>query len=111
MKRCNFALALALIAFVASDSHAYTGEAFVVCNLDPDGDNWLALKEGPSSKSKRLKKLGPNTPLATTASFPKGKWREVIVLKGFNEGDGFGPSGWVYVDYICPYLGPQTVIP
>lgn len=98
MKRFALAAAAASIAFAA---HAYSGEQYVTCNLDPNGDNWLALRTGHDVHSKRIAKLGPGTFLITMNPDPVGQWREVIVQKHIEDWSYEGMSGWVYVDYIC----------
>ncbi len=98
MKR--FSLALAAMG-VATAALAYDGEQYVTCNLDPNGDNWVALKAAPDLGSQRLMKLGPGTFLITMEPYAKGKWRQVIVQKDMQDWSYAGPSGWVYTDYIC----------
>jgi len=91
------------IAF-ASYAHmavAYSGENFVVCNLDPAGDNFLALRSCGASKCKMTRKLGPDTFLLTFNPKSVNGWREVMVLHGLQDASYSGASGWVYDDYIC----------
>lgn len=61
-----------------------------VSGLDPDGDNWLAFKAGPSMQAKRLRKLPPNTPLTLLES--KEPWLKVKLEDG--------SIGWVYKKYV-----------
>ena len=98
MKPLALAAALAIFAGAAL---AYDGEHYVTCNLDPNGDNWVALKAAPSLNSKRLMRLGPDTYLVTLDPYPQGKWRQVIVQRDAQAWDYNGPQGWVYTDYIC----------
>ncbi|MEJ1992790.1 MAG: hypothetical protein P8X50_14145 [Maritimibacter sp.] len=98
MKQIILAVAAAGLAFAA---HAYSGEQYVTCNLDPNGDNWLALKAAPDIGAKRLAKIGPGTFLITMNPEPVGQWREVIVQDHIEDWSYEGPSGWVHVDYIC----------
>ena len=98
MKRLGFALAAGLMASAAL---GYDGEHYVTCNLDPNGDNWVALKAAPDISSRRLMKMGPNTFLLTMDPEPVGKWRWVIVVPHAQSYDHSGPVGWVYTDYIC----------
>jgi hypothetical protein len=86
---------------------AYSGEAFTVCRLDPDGDNFLALREGPNSKSRILAKLGPATFLESQDFKDTNGFRPVIVLKGPTDWHPAGkrPTGWVYSKFICVYEG------
>ncbi|MGH1368443.1 MAG: hypothetical protein ACRBCL_07475 [Maritimibacter sp.] len=102
MKKALFALTLTLLA---SSAQAYSGEQYVTCNLNPAGDNWVALKAEADLKSKRLMKLGPNTYMVTLNPAPVGRWREVIVQSDFDDWSYSGPSGWVHVEYICRAAG------
>jgi len=94
---------VATLAVTASASYvsAYSGENFVVCNLNPDGDNFLALRTCGSSKCAMTHKLGPDTFLLTMEPYAEKHWREVIVLNGLQDESYSGPSGWVYDKYIC----------
>ena len=92
---------IAAVVVTATAALAYSGEQYVVCNLDPNGDNWLALKAGPDLGSQRLGRLGPGTFLITMEPEPVGKWREVIVQEHIEDWSYTGPKGWVYTDYIC----------
>lgn len=95
-------LALAACGVVlATAALAYDGEQYVTCNLDPNGDNWVALKAAPNLGAQRLMKLGPETFLITLDPEPVGKWRLVIVQNGMQDWSYSGPQGWVYTDYIC----------
>lgn len=58
---------------------------YFVSGLDPQGDNWLALKQGPDLKSARLRKLPPGTPL--TILDTRGGWYRVELSDG--------TRGWV----------------
>ena len=98
MKRLAFAVAALVVATAAI---AYDGEQYVTCNLDPNGDNWVALKAAPDLGAQRLMKLGPGTFLITTDPYPQGKWRQVIVQRDIQDWSYSGPMGWVYTDYIC----------
>jgi len=98
MKR--LAMAIAVIG-IATSALAYDGEQYVTCNLDPNGDNWVALKAAPDLRAQRLMKLGPGTFLITTEPYAQGKWRQVIVQKDMQDWSYAGSSGWVYTDYIC----------
>lgn len=63
-----------------------------VSGLDPDGDNWLALRSEPSGKSGyRITTLGPNTPLIVQGT--QGQWLRVQLKTG--------ESGWVFSKYVA----------
>jgi SH3-like domain-containing protein len=61
-----------------------------VSGLDPNGDNWLALKSAPDLRASRLRKLAPDTPL-TPLEF-RGIWVRVLLDDGM--------EGWVYSKYV-----------
>ena len=92
---------LAACLGMAGGVHAYSGEQYVTCGLDPNGDNFLALRSCGSSKCQMLQKLGPGTFMITLE--PKGTkgWREVIVQRHVEDWSYEGPKGWVYEKYIC----------
>lgn len=95
-------LALAMALTIGAAAWAYSGEFYVTCNLDPAGDNWLALKSAPNLSAQRIAKLGPGTFLRTWDPEPVGKWRQVSVVAAPDDmAEITGPSGWVYTDYIC----------
>lgn len=101
MRSRHILLALAA-AVTATALWAYSGEEYRVCNLDPNGDNWLALKSAPDLNAQRIAKLGPDTPLLTWEPEPVGKWRQVTVMKSRAQVYDFSDlNGWVYTDYIC----------
>ncbi len=95
------ALAAIGLTVIATGASAYSGENFVTCNLDPNGDNFLALRSCGSSKCQMTKKLGPDTFLLTMEPNSVKGWREVIVIKGLQDQSYSGPDGWVYDKYIC----------
>lgn len=94
-------LLAALMALGPTLAAAYSGEYFVTCNLDPNGDNFLALRSCPSSSCEMLATLGPNTFLLTLEPTGQGRWREVIPVNGLDDAELAGPKGWVYDAYIC----------
>ena len=71
-------IGLAVVVLMPAIATAHSGESYVVCNLDPNGDNFLALRACGATKCEMLMKLGPNTGLLA-----------------------IGPDGWVYDKYIC----------
>ena len=93
--------ALLALAVSAPALHAYSGEHYVTCNLNPNGDNFLALRTCGSSKCPMIMKLAPDTFLISMEPNAQSRWREVIVLKGLQDENYSGPSGWVYDKYIC----------
>ena len=95
------AAAAVAVAITAPVLWAYSGENYVVCKLNPNGDNFLALRSCGSSKCTMTQKLPPDTFLLTMNPDAESHWREVIVLKGLQDDSYSGPSGWVYDKYIC----------
>lgn len=95
------AVAAVSIALTAPVLWAYSGENYVVCGLNPSGDNFLALRTCGSTKCKITHELPPNTFLLSMEPHAEKHWREVIVLKGLQDESYSGPSGWVYDKYIC----------
>ena len=61
-----------------------------VTHLDPNGDNFLALKVAPDVKSTRIMKMGPNTLLDVVGR--RGPWLQVVLTTG--------QSGWAYGKYV-----------
>jgi hypothetical protein len=96
-----YVLSAILTAAIAGDAFAYSGESFVTCNLNPQGDNFLALRTCGSSKCQMTRKLGPGTFLLSMEPNAVKGWREVMVLKSLEDESYSGPSGWVYSKYIC----------
>jgi len=97
----QFLIGAATIATLATPAAAYDGEQFVVCNLNPAGDNFLALRTCGSSKCQMIAKLGPGTFLITMEPYSEKGWREVIVQRDFQDWSYSGISGWVYDKYTC----------
>lgn len=91
----------ALSMILAGSALAYSGEDYVVCNLDPNGDNFLALRSCGSSKCQMLRTLGPGTFLLTLEPYAESGWRQVMVKSGLDDHSYSGPDGWVYDKYIC----------
>lgn len=88
----------------ATPAVPYSGEYFVTCRLDPNGDNFLALRECTSSGCDRIMRLPPDTFLMSMNPDTGSGWREVIVLNGLQDESYSGPHGWVYDKYICPVI-------
>ena len=91
--------ALICLCLLAGPLAAATGEAFEVCKLDPEGDNFLALRDLPTVESHLVEKLGPGTLLTASGDLVEGKWLPVVVETGSS---GLQPYGYVYAGFICP---------
>jgi hypothetical protein len=85
----------ALLALLTSAAQAVSYDVYRVCGLDPNGDNFLALRSGPSSNSAMIAKLGPGTELHGNW-FPErdGNWMQVYA-------EDWTLEGWVFVRYTC----------
>ena len=65
--------------------------ACVVDGLDPNGDNWLALRSSPNGKAPWSDRhMGPGTPLFVLGS--SGPWLHVRLSSG--------ETGWAYGQYV-----------
>ena len=70
-----------------------------VTGLDPNGDNFLALRTGPLPSDVRIATMGPDTLLRVRES--RGVWRRVELIDGM--------SGWAHSKWIacCRTLAPR----
>ncbi len=66
------------------------GQHFVT-GLDPNGDNFLALKEAPNVSSRRIREMGPDTRLEVLGQ--QGNWLHVRL--------GDGTTGWAFNKYVA----------
>lgn len=94
--------AFSLLALVSQSSPAAPVERFYyLTGLDPQGDNWLALRSEPSlTHGSRLMKMGPDTFLVVLAR--KNAWMEVRTTTG--------QTGWAMSKYVacCKQVGSET---
>ena len=99
----KFQLLLLFVAGLAFPTPAlsYSGEDFVVCRLNPNGDNYLSLRTCGSTKCREIRRLGPGTFLISLEPYAVRRWREVIVKRHAQDESYSGPKGWVYSKYIC----------
>ena len=90
------------VAGLSSPAAAYSGEIYTVCRLNPQGDNFLALRDCGSTKCPAIKRLGPGTFLWTLEPYSNGGWRPVTVMRDINDEYPIkGPTGYVFDRYIC----------
>ncbi|HWV83041.1 MAG TPA: caspase family protein [Hyphomicrobiaceae bacterium] len=61
-----------------------------VTGLDPKGDNFLALRTGPTPADVRIATMGPDTLLRVRES--RGPWRRVELIDGMT---GWAHSNWI----------------
>ncbi len=72
--------------------NAQPGQSFhYVTGLDPQGDNWLALKSAPNLNAPRLAKLPPDTLLTVLGQ--QGGWLRVRLRNG--------SEGWTAARYVA----------
>lgn len=95
------ALIIILSIWSPGAARAYSGESYVVCKLNPYGDNFLAMRACGSSKCQMLRKLQPDTFLLTMEPRATRGWHEVMILNGLQDESYSGATGWVYAKYIC----------
>nr|WP_321454576.1 hypothetical protein [uncultured Cohaesibacter sp.] len=96
-------LALGISCMMIAPSRSYDGEIFVVCGLNPRGDNFLSLRTCGSTRCQEIMRLGPETPLRSWEPYGNRGWRQVDVLPYIEAPHGGNyPTGWVFERYICP---------
>lgn len=98
MKAVITVLAFALTTSLAL---AYSGDGYRVCRLNPNGDNFLALRTGPGASFPMVMKLGPDSVVEHRKT--EGNWMSVVVERA----NGYEylrdlPHGYVYRKYLCP---------
>ncbi len=103
MKKIILLAAVFAVVWTGSSASimAYSGEDFVVCRLNPAGDNFLSLRTCGSTKCRETRRLKPGTFLTSMEPYGTRGWREVIVKRNFQDESYSGPRGWVYSKYIC----------
>ena len=105
----NFKKPLATAVFTAvvlnlsmlTGSYAAQGDQYYVCRLNPQGDNFLALRSCSSAKCQMLKKIPPDAFILETNARPEGRWRQVRILAGLPNQGNSKPIGWVFDKYLC----------
>ena len=95
-------LAALLFPALTGLAQAYSGDQYKVCRLDPKGDNFLAFREGPSSRSRVIMKLGPGTLIEVRGRREKGRWFPAAAMTR----SGKIVDGYVYDAYVCPDGSP-----
>ena len=101
---------------LAGGANAYSGEDYVVCNLDPNGDNFLAVRASTNAGAYELDRLGPGQGVHMCDS--DGDWIGIVYDKSgeldcgtdtpvAEERDYEGPceSGWVSKRYVTLLAG------
>ena len=88
---------------LAGPAAAYSGDHFKVCRLDPNGDNFLAFREGPTSQSRLLLKMGPGYDVEVRGQRENGRWFPAATV----DSSGKFIFGYVYDSFVCPQHPPQ----
>ena len=76
---------------IASRADSAARADHYITGLDPNGDNWLALRDGPGPGASRLAKLPPDTPVHVIGH--NGAWLNVRTEDG--------SIGWVSSRYVA----------
>ena len=89
------------------------GSTGKVTGLDPNGDNFLAVRSGPSSRYEQLDEI--HTGDIVFLCDEQGPWLGIVypdgecgVLEVIEDREPYGgdcKSGWVFGKYIRPYAG------
>jgi uncharacterized protein YecT (DUF1311 family) len=82
----------------SSNTEAMNTQSYRVCNLDPNGDNFLALKDTPSGSSPTLLKMTDGTALSILDK--RDSWYQVKMTNG--------KIGWAHSKWICQTNGQAT---
>jgi uncharacterized protein YecT (DUF1311 family) len=77
-----------------------TPSIYQVCNLDGNGEKFLALKEGASASSARVFKMAEGT--ALTVLDKNGDWYQVKMMNG--------SVGWAHSKWLCEATGQSTLL-
>lgn len=92
-----FVLCALALGAVLGVPHASAQEGYYyIVGLNPQGDNFLALRSEPDGRGYRVEELGPETLLAPTGS-RSGRWLQVEVVNTANA----GLFGWVFDRYVA----------
>jgi uncharacterized protein YraI len=105
--RRAFAMLVACVVLAAplpfaGAAPAQSGYHYIV-GLDPNGDNFLALRSAPDGGGRRIAELGPETLLAATGA-RSGRWLRVEVVNTTYA----GLTGWVFDRYVACCSGAPT---
>jgi hypothetical protein len=71
--------------------------------LDPKGDNFLALRTGPTPDDVRIATMGPDTLVKVRES--QGPWRRVELTDGMS---GWAHSNWIKCCRTAPAVSPSA---
>lgn len=85
-------------AIQSNSTASMTSQSHRVCNLDPNGDNFLALKEAPKASSLTLLKMTDGTILFILEK--QDPWYQVKMTNG--------KIGWAHSKWICQTNGQAT---
>lgn len=91
-----FAAVLRILIVALVLAVAGTARADYVSGLNPAGDNYLALRSGPGTTYRMLRRMGPGT--VVTVLERRGDWLRVELEDG--------TEGWAFRQYIAPGFPP-----
>ena len=91
------------MGFSAIHANAYSGDHYRVCKLDPRGDNFLALRKGPTAQSEMLMKLPPHYDVEVRGPRENGRWFPIATV----DAGGNFIYGYVIDTYVCPVGKPR----
>ncbi len=74
-----------------------------VGGLDPKGDNFLALRTGPTPDDVRIATMGPDTLVKVRES--QGPWRRIELTDGMS---GWAHSNWIKCCRTAPAVSPSV---
>ncbi|MDO8769511.1 MAG: SH3 domain-containing protein [Burkholderiaceae bacterium] len=82
-----------------SPNQPLNNSIYRVCNLDGNGEKFLALKDGPNASSERVAKMTEGTELSMLEK--NGDWYQVKMADG--------RTGWAHSKWLCQSNGQSTV--
>lgn len=92
----------AALCLTAQQVLAYSGEIYRVCGLDPDGDNYLSLRECGDTGCSEIMRLGPDTYMWTMEPSAVDGWRQVVPMRTVADMFSGNPDvGYVHSRFIC----------
>nr|WP_138976402.1 SH3 domain-containing protein [Microbulbifer agarilyticus] len=97
-------LLLAIVSLLATlQATAYSGDHYRVCNLDPQGENFLALREAPMATSRLVMRLPSGYDVEVRGPRKNGRWFPVATV----DEKGSLIEGYVFDAFVCPVGKPR----
>lgn len=100
-------IVVSVLAGTASNVGAYSGELYVVCDLDNrvQGNRPLGLRSCGKPSCTKLREIEAGTFLLTLEPRPTDGWREVFVLRNITDRD-MSINGWLPMRNMCEVRFP-----